>query len=214
MSFALPTTTTIVDKYPIINRRSNLFEITSGKDSQVRKERIWDVVAKYEPFAELVRVAQMQDLLKDPQTRATVFVPIDLNLSSTTLKSCTGLMAGAGLRSQSGIGSSNQEWNQEWSTRSILDITPEIARTMVNSVIVPTPLTTTMMIQSAFTRYRTRDLVNTLIVSTPHCVQFESNIYNRPPFGLLLNNRSRVLTPDIQASNGIVHTTDTFPYVL
>jgi hypothetical protein len=196
MSFALPTTTTIVDKYPIINRRSNLFEITSGKDSQVRKERIWDVVANYEPFAELVRVAQMQDLLKDPQTRATVFVPIDLNLSSTTLKSC--------------IGSSNQEW----STRSILDITPEIARTMVNSVIVPTPLTTTMMIQSAFTRYRTRDLVNTLIVSTPHCVQFESNIYNRPPFGLLLNNRSRVLTPDIHASNGIVHTTDTFPYVL
>jgi uncharacterized surface protein with fasciclin (FAS1) repeats len=205
MSFALPTTTTIVDKYPIINRRSTLtsdkanpnpFGITSGKDAQVRKERIWDVVAKYEPFAELVRVAQMQDLLKDPQTRATVFVPIDLNLSSTTLKSC--------------IGSSNQEW----STRSILDITPEIARTMVNSVIVPTPLTTTMMIQSAFTRYRTRDLVNTLIVSTPHCVQFESNIYNRPPFGLLLNNRSRILTPDIHASNGIVHTTDTFPYVL
>jgi hypothetical protein len=188
MSFALPTTITIVNKYPNLSISS----IPKGFE----EERLWDIVAKYEPFRELVRIAQMEDLLKDPQTRATVFVPLDLHLSTIILKSCLN---------------SSKESVEE---RRILDITPEAARTMVNSVIIPNLLTTTMMIQSAFTRYRTRDLVNTLITTTPHCVQFESDIYNRPPFGLVLNNRSRILTPDIRASNGIVHTTDTFPYIL
>jgi hypothetical protein len=69
-----------------------------------------------------------------------------------------------------------------------------------------------MMMQSAFTRYKTRDPVNTLTIETPHCVQFEPRTFNKPPFNLVINGKAMIATPDILASNGMVHTTGKFPY--
>lgn len=86
------------------------------------------------------------------------------------------------------------------------------ARTIVDSLIIPQKLSSTMMIQSAFTQYRTRDPINTLLLQTQHCVQFEPETYNKPPFGVIINRKSRVITPDIIASNGAVHTISSFPY--
>lgn len=88
------------------------------------------------------------------------------------------------------------------------------ARTVVNSLIIPQKLSSTMMIQSAFTKYQTRDPINTLLLETQHCVQFEPETYNKPPFGVIINGQSRIITPDIIASNGSVHTISTFPYSL
>lgn len=188
MSFVLPTTVTIVDKYHALSQGSlPIFSKEEISDSKT----IWSVINKYNSFKELARIARMEDIFNDPQTKITIFIPLDLLLPKTTLKAC------------------NENMVQE---KEILNIKFETARTMINSLIIPSALSTTMMIQSAFTRYKTRNLVNTLTVETSHCVQFEPQTYNKPPFGIILNGISRILTPDILTSNGIVHTIDKFPY--
>jgi hypothetical protein len=121
----------------------------------------------------------------------TILIPLDLLLPRTTLQACV---------------------DNKVEKKDIVSINFELARTMVNSLIIPSVVSTTMMMQSAFTRYKTRDLVNTLTVETPHCVQFEPQTYNRPPFGIFLNGKSRILNPDILACNGMGHTIDSFPY--
>ena len=133
----------------------------------------------------------MEDIFNDPQAKFTIFVPTDLLFPRITLKACV---------------------DREIKEKDILAINFETARLMVNSVTLPSILSTTMMIQSAFTRYKTRNSVNTLTIETPHCVQFEPQTYNRPPFGIVINGKSRIMVPDILASNGMVHTIDTFPY--
>ncbi|CCV02246.1 Fasciclin-like protein [Invertebrate iridescent virus 30] len=187
MSFALPTITTIVDKYP-----SNfLFGMVQNEDKKNLPPTLWQILTKYDSFRELVRIARMEDILNDPQANLTLFIPTDLLFPRTTLKSC--------------VGDSVEE-------KEILAINFELARKMVNSIIVPGILSTTMMMQSAYTKFKTRDPVNTLTTTTPHCVQFEPQTYNKPPFGIILNGKSRIVIPDILTSNGMVHTIDKFPY--
>jgi len=190
MSFALPTTITVVDKYPGCAPSNQRFERSANLRTH---PTIWQILGKYALVRELVQIACLNDILDDPQTKVTMFIPIDFLVSKTTLKSCIGNLIGS---------------------KEIASPEFETARTIVDSLIIPSVVSTTMMIQSAFTRYRTRHLVNTLTVETAHCVQFEPYTYNKPPFGISLNGKSRVLTPDIVASNGIVHTVDTFPYSL
>lgn len=190
MSFALPTTVTIVDKYPLFHRQFEF--ILPDQTSQARKPpTIWKIISKYDSFRELVRIARMEDILDDPQANMTIFIPTDLMFPRTTLKACIG---------------------RRIEDKDILAIDFETARKMVNSVIIPGVLSTTMMIQSAFTRYNTRDAINTLTTTTLSSVQFEPQTYNKPPFGLILNGKARVLIPDILASNGMVHTIDKYPY--
>lgn len=196
MSFALPTPTTVVDKY--LSRREPILRnpgYTYGNLGSVQQESsfptLWQVISKYDSFRELVRIARMEDIFDDPQANMTIFVPLDLVFPRTTLKSCV---------------------NNVVDEKDVIAINFELARTMVNSVIVPSILSTTMMMQSAFARYKTRDSINTLTTETPHCVQFEPNTYTRPPFNIVLNGKSRILIHDIPASNGIVHTIDKFPY--
>ena len=190
MSFALPTTPTIVDKY--LPRKLD-FETLPPYNISVppRLPTIWQIIDKYDSFRELVKIAGLKDLFNDPQAKLTIFVPMDLTIQGTTLKSC--------------VGSNIEE-------KTVLNLNFETARKIANSVVIPSILNTTMMIQSAFTRYRTRDPTNTLIIETSHCVQFEPYTFNRPPFGIMLNGRSKILYPDMLASNGIVHGLDRFPY--
>lgn len=196
MSFALPTITTVVDKHPPYKPELQLVQQDTYFSSQVgpkikNPSTIWQIIGKYDSFRELVRIARMEDIFNDPQANMTVFVPIDLLLPRTTLRACVG---------------------EKIEEKDILAINFEMARKMVNSIIIPSVLSTTMMMQSAFTRYKTRDTVNTLTIKTPHCVQFEPQTYNKPPFGIVINGKSRIMTPDILASNGMVHTIDKFPY--
>lgn len=184
MSFALPTISTIVDKYPPYKPDLQLVQ-------QFAKPTIWQIVSKYDSFRELVRIARMEDIFNDYQANMTVFVPVDLMFPRTTLKACV---------------------DRQIKEKDILAINFEMARKMVDSLIVPSVLSTTMMMQSAFTRYKTRDNVNTLTIETPHCVQFEPETYNKPPFGIVINSKARIITPDIKVSNGAVHTVDKFPY--
>lgn len=184
MSFALPYINTVVDKYPPYNQNFQYHEQTHILPS------IWQIIKKYDSFKEIVQIALMKDILEDSQAKMTIFVPTDFLLPKMTLKTC--------------IGDNIQEKDK-------LAINFEVARTMVNSLIIPSSLTTTMMIQSAFTRYKTRDSVNTLTIETQHCVQFEPFTYNKPPFGIVINGISKILNPDQIASNGIVHTIDKFP---
>lgn len=191
MSFALPTITTIVDKFPPYNQPYT-FAPLNREVSQ--PPSLWQIISKYEPFGKLVRIARMEDIFDDPQAKMTVFVPLDLDqilFPRTTLKACVDNVI---------------------EEKDILAINFELARTMVNSVTIPSVLSTTMMMQSAFTRYKTRDLVNTLTIETPHCVQFEPQTFNKPPFDIMLNGKARIATPDILASNGMVHTIGKFPY--
>lgn len=200
MSFALPTTITIVDKHPPYPRsdlstvqQGGYYTLTSDlpRNAQRLPPTLWQIVSKYDSFRELVRIARMEDIFNDPQANMTVFVPLDLLFPRRTLKSCIG---------------------ERIEEKEVLAIDFELARTMVNSVTIPSVLSTTMMMQSAFTRYKTRDNINTLTIETSHCVQFEPQTYNKPPFGIVLNGKSRILTPDSLASNGMVHTIDKFPY--
>jgi uncharacterized surface protein with fasciclin (FAS1) repeats len=195
MSFALPTTVTIVDKYPPpgtpFQNVVNPFGLTGPKGKSLN---LLDAIEKYTAFRELVKIAGMDGILNDPQTKLTLFVPIDLLLPTTTLKACI------------------DPYGPIVQDKIVPSISFETARKMVNSVIVPSELTTTMIIQSAFTRYKTRDQVNTLTMETVHCVQFEPTTFTRPPFGILVNGKARILTPDTIVSNGIVHTIDKFPY--
>lgn len=196
MSFTLPTTITIVNKYPEAPGITRMSRPPSGA-----LQSIWQVIDnKYGSFRELVKIAHMEDILNDPQTKLTMFVPLDFILPKTTISSCfdhTDVMP----------------MNSAIKEKDILAIDFETARTIVNSLIIPSILSTTMMIQSAFRRYKTRNTINTLTVETPHCVQFEPQTFNKPPFGIVLNGRSRILTPDILASNGLLHTIDRFPYI-
>ena len=153
---------------------------------------LWQIITKYESFRELTRIARMEDIFDDPQTNMTLFVPTDLLFPRTTLRSCVDA--------------------NKIEEKDILAIDFDLARKMVNSVIIPNVLSTMMMIQSALTRYKTRDLVNTITVETLNCVQFDHKTYNKPPFGIVLNGKSRILIPDIPASNGMVHVIDNFPY--
>lgn len=201
MSFALPTITTIVDKHPprtpsfemiqSQNRVQNTYYFGEGQQQPKVPPTLFQIISKYDSFRELVRIARMEDIFNDPQANFTIFAPSDLMFPRTTLKAC--------------IGDKIEE-------KEVLAINFELARTMVNSVILPTILSTTMMMQSTYTVYKTRDKINTLTVTTPHCVQFEPQTYNKPPFGIVLNGKSRIVVPDIIASNGIVHTIDKFPY--
>jgi hypothetical protein len=200
MSFALPTTITIVDKHPPYPR-SDLSTVQQGADLP---PTIWQIVSKYDSFRELVRIARMEDIFNDPQANMTVFVPLDLLFPRRTLKSCIGEAP------LPGVGWVPHPMRIE--EKEVLAIDFELARTMVSSVTIPSVLSTTMMMQSAFTRYKTRDNINTLTIETSHCVQFEPQTYNKPPFGIVLNGKSRILTPDSLASNGMVHTIDKFPY--
>jgi uncharacterized surface protein with fasciclin (FAS1) repeats len=187
MSFALPTTVTIVDKYsPPFAPFQNVVEHKSPN--------LLDAIEKYTAFRDLVKIAGMKGILNDPQAKLTLFVPIDLLLPTTTLKACI------------------DPYGPIIQDKIVPSISFETARKMVNSVIVPSELTTTMIIQSAFTRYKTRDQVNTLTMETVHCVQFEPTTFTRPPFGIVVNGKARILTPDTIVSNGIVHTIDKFPY--
>jgi len=189
MSFALPTTITIVNKYPLSFGQAQTALVPFDSSSP---PSIWQIVEKHDSFRELVKTAHMEDILNDPQTKLTMFIPLDFMLPKTTILSC---------------------FDREIKEKDTLAINFETARTIVNSLIVPSVLSTTMMIQSAFRRYRTRNAINTLTIETPHCVQFEPRTFNKPPFGIVLNGRSRILTPDILASNGMVHTIDRFPYI-
>ena len=211
MSFALPTTITIVNKYPEAPRITRLSRPPSGA-----LQSIWQVVDdddnKYGSFRELVKIAHMEDILNDPQTKLTMFVPLDFILPKTTISSCFDHIESCKAR-RSGDCASGAISTDVIKEKDILAIDFETARTIVNSLIIPSILSTTMMIQSAFRRYKTRNTINTLTVETPHCVQFEPQTFNKPPFGIVLNGRSRILTPDILASNGLLHTIDRSPYI-
>lgn len=183
MSFTLPTTITIVDKYK--------YPLADFKEPQIQPTTILDVINKYQQFKEIVKIAGFEGILNDPQANLTLFVPMDFMVPTESLINCNG-----------GIQVSKQ----------ILNLTFETARKIVNSLTTPSVITTTMMMQSGITRYKTRDFINTLTTTSEYCVQFEPEIYNRPPFGIVINNRSKILVPDTVVSNGVVHTIDVFPY--
>lgn len=181
MSFALPTITTVVDKYP-----SN-FVMVQNKDQNNLQPTIWQTLSKYDSLRELVQIAHMKDLFNDPQANLTLFIPLNLSFPRHKVQSCIeGII-------------------QE---KEVLDINFELARKIIDSITVPGVLSTTMMIQSAYTKFKTRDLVNTLII-TPHCVEFGPN---KPTFNIILNDKAKILIPDIIASNGMIHTIDKLPY--
>lgn len=186
MSFLPPTIHTTVQKYPLPK--------TLRSDETI-EPTVWSVIEKKYPlFATLVQKSGLKTILDDPRADLTIFVPMDIDMGEfcpTNLKACLGNKI------------------QEMQT---LGINLFQARQIVNRLIVPGVLSTTMMIQSAITKYRTRDRFNDLLVETNHCVQFEPETYNKPPFGLRLNQMARILVPDLRVSNGIIHTVDRFPF--
>ena len=205
----LPTTTTIVDKYPLKNSNGRL--ATSDQRSDVASVlenikpstrtllQILKEAKVSSSFKKVIEIAGMESLLDDSQANMTIFVPSELYLPKIILESCTQSLFGR-------LGTFDRKSDDiEYNNF-------EDARKLVNSVIVPNILTTTMMIQSAYTFYKTRDTINRLFVETPHCVQFEPYTFNKPPFGIILNNKSRIVIPDIIASNGMVHIIDKYPY--
>jgi uncharacterized surface protein with fasciclin (FAS1) repeats len=196
MSFALPISTTVVDKHLSYPNQTGfgLYTYSRFNDDTQQSHTlptIWQIISKYESFRELIRIARMEDILDDPQANMTIFVPMDLVFPRITMESCI---------------------NNKIERRDVIAINFELARTMVNSVIIPSMLTTTMMMQSAFTRYKTRDSLNTLTTETSYCAQLSTNRPLRSPFNLVVNGKSKILIHDILASNGIVHTIDKFPY--
>ena len=197
----LPTTTTIVDKYlPKYSTQTNLnYRIPTNvvlENIKPATHTLMQIIKeapslRLSSFEKVINIAGMEPLLNDIQANMTIFVPSELYISKTVLESCNSNFI---------------------NNKDILTINFEDARKIVNSVIVPNILTTTMMIQSAYTLYKTRDTINNLLIETPHCVQFEPYTFNKPPFGIVINNKSRIVVPDIVASNGIVHIMDKYPY--
>ena len=181
MSFSIPTTVSIVDKFP---PRSEI-----QRSSVESTNTVWDTVEKYNSFKELVEKARMVDLLKDPQFKSTIFIPLDVSFPRQNIFSCFGNV-----------------------DEIVFNV--ETARSMVESVIVPNILSTTMIMQSCVSRFKTRNPINFLTFKTPHCVLFESTIYNKPPFGIVINGIARISNPDILTSNGMVHITGKFPFKL
>lgn len=201
MSFLPPTIHTTVQKYPLPKTQESAG--LRGDESidlttiETIEPTVWSVIEKKYPlFATLIQKSGLKTILDDPRADLTIFVPMDIDMREfcpTNLKACLGM--------------GNQI--QEMQT---LGINLFQARQIVDRLIVPGILSTTMMIQSAITKYRTRDRFNDLLVETNHCVQFEPETYNKPPFGLILNQRARILVPDLRVSNGIIHTVDRFPF--
>lgn len=87
----------------------------------------------------------------------------------------------------------------------------ELARKVVDSLLLKGFVNTTSMMQSAVRRYRTRDPVNTLTMQTG-VTHHAAHTFNKPPFGICLNQVARIVEPDVQLSNGVIHTIDFFPY--
>lgn len=193
----LPTTTTIVDKYTLFKNNehvesSSVLSTSPPTLLQIIKET--PHLKTNNSFEKMIQLAGMEPLLNDTQANMTIFVPSELYVSKDEMESCV--------------------YNPFSTIIKNIDILPfnfEDARRIVNSVIIPNILTTTMMIQSAYTLYKTRDPINRLFVETRHCVQFEPYTFNKPPFGIILNNKSKILIPDIVASNGIIHIVDKHP---
>lgn len=82
----------------------------------------------------------------------------------------------------------------------------ERARTIVNSVTVPSALTYSVLAQGC-RRYKTRDNVNTVTTD----VTIAANETHQLPT-VTLNGVSRFLMTDVKTSNGIMHLIDKFPY--
>jgi hypothetical protein len=124
------------------------------------------LISKYEFFAHIVRTARMDGIFADPQSKVTVFVPLESELP-----------------------------------QNAHTINFETARNIVDSVTVPWITTTTMMKQSPLSKYRTRHAVNSLYVQTDP----NDDV-------IVLNRRSRIVVPNNQARNGVLHVVDKFPY--
>lgn len=84
----------------------------------------------------------------------------------------------------------------------------ERARTIVNSVTVPTTLTYSVLAQGR-SRYKTRDALNTLTTALERSA--DGNPENLRPI-VVLNGVSRFIMSDVKTSNGIMHLIDKFPY--
>jgi hypothetical protein len=234
MSFILPTSSSYVDKFPkqIPAFDPEVFEARTAFSHRVIPPTMWKIASHYDSFREIVIIAKMEGILDDPQADFTLFIPLDLHFPRTnvTKSLCDSSMAppsrdtpeawssrAFGPRATGGSWSQSRDWpilSDTFSVRSVPSMQFGKARTIVNSLIIPQKLSSTMMIQSAFTNYQTRDPINTLLLETQHCVQFEPETYNKPPFGVIINGKSRIITPDIIASNGSVHTISSFPYSL
>lgn len=195
----LPTTNFLVDKYTP-SFKNNVQTTTSTISGSHNNAPTLLQIIKESPylkannlFENIIHLAGMEPLLNDPQANMTIFIPTELHLPKGVIESCV--------------------YNPLSTIESVdvLTLNFEDARRIVNSVIIPNILTTTMMIQSAYTLYKTRDPINRLFVETRHCVQFEPYTFNKPPFGIVLNNKSKIVIPDIVASNGIIHIVDKHP---
>ena len=172
MTFPGPSTTFTVDKY--LSYKPNVRVETVDSINPT----LWDVIySRNEIFAQLVTTAGMKSILRDQQTKLTIFLP-------------------------------------QTSPKEILAASFETARQMVNSVSIKNIISSTTMMQSAFTVYQTLDGSNRLQIETPIHVQFDAanNVYNHPPYGIRVNNFFKLVIPDIKASNGIIHIVDNFPY--
>lgn len=224
MSFILPTFSSYVDKFPkqIPAFDPEALEARTAFSHKIVPPTMWKIASRYDSFREIVKIARMEGILDDPQADFTLFIPLDLHFPRITVSPSSCAPRTQEARSSSPMGRYAPEARscvpfarRDWpilSVRRVPNMQFGKARMIVNSLIIPQKLSSTMMIQSAFTKYQTRDPINTLFLETQHCVQFEPETYNKPPFGVIINGTSRIITPDIIASNGSVHTISSFPY--
>jgi len=185
MSFVLPTSNIVVDKYQP-ERPADILpyhRLISGS--------LLSMISKYETFRQVITIADMEGVLNDPQSNLTLFVPLDLIIEKKVLKSCVGA--------------------NKIEEKIVFDLDLNTARNLIDSLIVPGTLTCTMMIQSGMSRFKTRHSANTLTISSNQCVQLKKT-YSKPPFDIFLNNKARIIKPDIKASNGMVQVIDQLPF--
>lgn len=187
MTFQLPTSNITVDKYSHIEDHTHLHSATYNKCLN-----LWDIVNKYDKFKEIVIISGMANILNDPQANMTLFIPLDIHVSFNTLKSCV---------------------DNNVTRKDIIDLDFYTARTIVNSLIIPSKVTTTMLMQSAVIEYYTR-YNNSLTFTTLECSSNIKlfNIKSKPPFNININNMSKIIRPDMVASNGIAHTISSLPF--